>query len=235
MSERLLFTAVVWGLHEVVFFGAWGVFSRFHRHEIAPRYRVMEGRAPKPEVSRAAVFDTLRGHAALLPITAFLFYPAWAWMGGTADAPGPSLWEMIWQIVVCILAQDTLFYWTHRWLHTPRLFRAIHRKHHDFRFVRGHAVSYFHPLELAVNLMSFILPAILLGVHLWTFGLWIIIRVYETVEAHSGYAFTKFASRHAYHHLYASRGCLGSFFGLWDRLMGTDRHWREWRKNQPHP
>ena len=235
MDERWLFTLVIWGLHEVVFFAVWAGFSLLHRFEVAPRFRVWEGKAPPPELQRRALLEVLPGHLLLLPITAFAFYPAWVWMGGTMGEPGPSLFEVAWQLLAFIVIQDTMFYWSHRWLHSPRLFRAIHRKHHDFRFVRGHSAEYAHPVELAVNVVSFILPAILLGAHLITFGLWVAIRVYETVAAHSGYAFTSIASRHAYHHLYAARGCLGSFFGLWDRIMGTDKHWREWREKQPHP
>lgn len=234
MDERWVFCLVVWGLHEVAFFATWALFSALHRSEFAPRFRVAGGKAPPSELSSRAVGEVLRGHAVLLPATAFLFYPAWAFMGGSAGAPGPSLVDVVWQLVVCILVQDTLFYWAHRWLHTPRAFRAIHRKHHDFRYVRGYSAEYAHPLELLVNTASFVLPAILLGTHLITFGVWMTIRVCETVAAHSGYAFSTIASRHAYHHLYASRGCLGSFFGVWDWLMGTDKHWRAWRKTQTH-
>lgn len=235
MDERWLFTLVVWGLHEVVFFAAWGLFGLLHHYNVAPRFRVAEGKAPPPELSRRAVVEVLGGQVLLLAVTAFVFYPAWRAMGGTSGDPWPSLFTIAWQVLVCILLQDTMFYWSHRILHSPRLFRAVHRKHHDFRYVRGHSSEYAHPVELTANVVSFILPAILLGTHLLTFGVWVTIRVYETVAAHSGYAFGPIASRHAYHHLYASRGCLGSFFGIWDRLMGTDAHWREWRTKQPHP
>jgi sterol desaturase/sphingolipid hydroxylase (fatty acid hydroxylase superfamily) len=34
------------------------------------------------------------------------------------------------------------------------------------------------------------------------------------------------ASRHGFHHLHANDGCYGSFLGLWDTLLGTDRAWR---------
>ena len=74
----------------------------------------------------------------------------------------------------------------------------------------------------------------LLGVSWQVMAIWIVIRVWETYEAHSGYGFTSIASRHAFHHLHATKGCLGSFFGVWDRLMGTDAAWREWVKDQAH-
>jgi 4-alpha-methyl-delta7-sterol-4alpha-methyl oxidase len=234
IDGRWLFTAVVWGLHEVAFFTTWGAFTLLFRLGVARRFQVADGKAPPPELSRRAVFDVLGGHGLLLVVTAFVLYPAWVAMGGRSGAPLPSALEIAWQLVACILLQDTMFYWSHRLLHRPRLFRAIHVKHHTFRHVRGHSSEYAHPVESIANLVSFMAPAILLHAHLLTFGLWVFVRVVETVEAHSGYAFTRLASRHAFHHLYAAKGCLGSFFGIWDRIMGTDRQWREWRRDQTH-
>jgi sterol desaturase/sphingolipid hydroxylase (fatty acid hydroxylase superfamily) len=234
MGERWLFTAVVWGTHEIAFFATWGLFGLLFRRGIAKKFQVMQGKAPPAELHRKAVGEVLRGHLLLLPLTAFALYPAWSAMGGRAGTPLPGLFEIAWQLAACILIQDTIFYWSHRALHLPRLYRAIHGKHHTFRHVRGHASEYAHPVEVVANLVAFMLPAIVLGTHLFTYGLWVAIRVYETVEAHSGYAFTRIASRHAFHHLYAAKGCLGSFFGIWDRLMGTDRQWREWRRQQTH-
>jgi len=234
MSERWLFTAVVWGVHEAAFFVTWAVFGLLFRYGIARRFQVAGGKAPSAELHRRAVIDVLGSHVLLFFITAFVLHPAWSWMGGRTGTPLPGLVEVLWQLVVCVLVQDTIFYWTHRALHVPRLFRAIHVKHHTFRHVRGHSAEYSHPLEGLVNLTAFMLPAILLGAHLLTFGIWVGIRVVETVEAHSGYAFTRLASRHAFHHMYAVKGCLGSFFGIWDRIMGTDRQWRAWRREQTH-
>lgn len=234
MSERWLFTAVVWGLHELVFFATWALFGLLFRRGIARRFQVAGGKAPAPELSRRAVVEVLRGHLLSLPITAFVLYPAWAAMGGRSGTPLPDVFEVAWQLAACVLVQDTIFYWSHRALHVPRLYKKIHGKHHTFRHVRGHASEYAHPVELLANLVAFMLPAIVLGTHLLTFGLWVVIRVFETVDAHSGYAFTRLESRHAFHHLYAAKGCLGSFFGIWDRIMGTDRQWRQWRKQQTH-
>lgn len=234
MTERWWFTLVVWGAHELAFFATWAAFGLMFRRGFARRFQVAEGKAPPDELSRKAVLEVLRGHVLLLPVTAFAIYPAWAAMGGRHGAPLPGLFEVAWQLLAFILLQDTLFYWSHRLLHRPAWFKAIHVQHHTFRHVRGHASEYAHPVEVAANLVSFMLPPVLFGAHLFTFGLWVLVRVYETVEAHSGYAFTRVASRHAFHHLYAAKGCLGSFFGIWDRLMGTDRQWREWQAKQTH-
>lgn len=234
MSERWLFTLALWGTHQLMFYATSGGYWVMHRLGIAPRSRVVEGKAPPARLMRRALVEILVAQALLLPVTAWLLVPAWRAMGGDLAAPSPPLYEIAWQLVACIIIQDTLFYWSHRTLHTKWLFRTVHRKHHEFRHVRGLAAEYFHPVEQVANLISLVAGPILLAVHPVTFVTWMAIRVWETVDAHSGYAFTTLASRHAYHHLYAARGCLGSFFGIWDRLMGTDAHWRRWRRDQPH-
>ncbi|MBX7078502.1 MAG: sterol desaturase family protein [Nannocystaceae bacterium] len=234
MGERWIFTAVVWGAHELAFFATWALFGLCFRLGVARRFQVADGKGPPPELARKAVGEVLRGHALLLPVTAFAIYPAWSAMGGTIGGAWPGAFEIAWQLLACILIQDTMFYWSHRALHLPRLYKAIHVKHHTFRHVRGHASEYAHPLEVFANLVSFMAPAIVLHLHLGVFGLWVLLRTFETVEAHSGYALSRIASRHAFHHLYAAKGCLGSFFGVWDRLMGTDRQWRQWRREQSH-
>ncbi len=227
-------TALLWVTHELAFFGVWGTYAVLHRRRIAPRFAVRDGQAPPEAIVRKAWREVLIGHVALLLGLAVLAVPAWRAMGGQVHAPMPSWWVVAAHVLACMVIQDTLFYWSHRALHTKRLFRAIHRKHHDFRYVRGMAAEYAHPVESLSNFIALMTGPIVLAVHPVTFVLWLGIRVAESVEAHSGYAFTALASRHAYHHLYAARGCLGSFFGLWDRLMGTDAHWRQWRREQTH-
>lgn len=234
MSERWLFTGVVWGVHEVAFFATWAVFGLLFRFGVAPRFQVAGGKAPPAELTRRAALEVLGGHVLLLAITAYVVFPAWAWMGGQLGRPLPSVFEIGWQLLAMILLQDTIFYWSHRALHHPKLFRAIHVKHHTFRYVRGHAAEYSHPVESISNLIALMGPAIVLKVHLLTFAIWMLVRICETVFAHSGYAFNGLASRHAFHHLYAAKGCLGSFFGVWDRIMGTDKQWREWQREQTH-
>jgi sterol desaturase/sphingolipid hydroxylase (fatty acid hydroxylase superfamily) len=95
--------------------------------------------------------------------------------------------------------------------------------------VRVPVAEYAHPLENAVGLIAFFVGPVLLGAPFTTLCVWIVVRIFETAEAHSGYALTTSGSRHAYHHMHAHDGCYGSFLGLWDTLLGTDRAWRAWR------
>ena len=114
----------------------------------------MKGKAPPSGLVRRATVEVLIAQALLLPASAWILFPAWRWMGGDPAAPLPSLYTIAAQLVACIFIQDTLFYWSHRALHTRWLFRKVHRKHHDFRHVRGLAAEYAHPVEQIVNLIT---------------------------------------------------------------------------------
>jgi len=232
--EGLQLAALLSVLHLVVFCGTWAFFAQAHAREWFPTYRVAEGKAPTDKLLGKATKKVPFSQIGFFAFTLFAIYPIWSAMGGAFTLDWPAWHEPLWQIPVLILAQDTLFYWSHRGLHHKWWFRRVHSIHHRFRPVRGQSAEYAHTVEDFANVMAFMLPAALLACHPATFAVWVVIRVFETVYAHSGYAFDAIASRHAYHHLNATGGCFGSFFGFWDRVMGTDKQWREWRKSQPH-
>lgn len=137
-------------------------------------------------------------------------------------------------IVVLIIAHDAWFYWTHRLIHDPRLFRRLHRTHHKshnpspwtaYSFDSGEAVINAAFLPLILFVMPISIQAIIL------FLLHMIIR---NAIGHCGYEL--FPSRrngrplfdwmtsvthHDLHHAQAHWN-YGLYFTWWDRLMGTE-------------
>jgi len=137
-------------------------------------------------------------------------------------------------LAVLIVAHDAWFYWTHRLLHDPRLFRRFHRLHHkshaptpftSYAFNTGEAVlnAVYMPLILLV-LPASIQALILFGVHMMV----------RNAVGHCG--FELFPARwngrptfdwlttvthHDLHHADA-RYNFGLYFSWWDRLMGTE-------------
>ena len=83
--------------------------------------------------------------------------------------------------------------------------------------------------------------ALVMNSHPITLWLWIILRICETLEAHSGYDFpySPFhffswqggSARHDFHHSH-NVGCYGSFTIFWDWICGTDKQFLEWKKGQ---
>ena len=75
--------------------------------------------------------------------------------------------------------------------------------------------------------------------------LYALLKVYQSVEAHSGYVVPFPLSvwsiqwpvdwmdggRHEFHHSH-NKGNYGGIFFFWDHLMGTDKEFNEWRCRQ---
>jgi len=162
-------------------------------------------------------------------------------------------------LAVLIIAHDAWFYWTHRLLHDPRVFRRFHRLHHkshaptpftSYAFNTGEAVLNAVYLPLILLVLPASIPALII------FGVHMMVR---NAIGHCG--FELFPARwngrptfdwlttvthHDLHHSDA-RCNFGLYFSWWDRLMGTEhpeyharfaaatRRWLEPKTTQADP
>ena len=233
LNEAGQFVLVLWLVHQVISLSTSWFFHRLHNHDRYSNLRAQNGKEPPEKLIKGAWRELHINHILAVPLfMAVVLYPLFVWRGGMVDASMPSLVEVLRDIVVCILANETIFYFSHRLLHNKKLFRLIHRKHHTFRQVRPVSSEYAHPLENLLNLVAMYAGLVLMGSHFLTWVLWVALRIYETNDGHSGYEHNAAASRHAYHHQFPTKGCYGTALGLWDRILGTDQQWREWKAKQ---
>ncbi|KAH9396106.1 hypothetical protein TYRP_020190 [Tyrophagus putrescentiae] len=140
----------------------------------------------------------------------------------------PPLTRLALEWAVFTFVRELLFYYSHRALHHPLLYRAIHKRHHEWTAPIALTSIYCHPVEHVIsNLFPVIAGPLLLASHpLVTFA-WEAYVVVITMHHHCGYhfPFTPFSPVfHDFHHL---RGT-GNFgiFGFFDWLHGTDRLFR---------
>ncbi|HEX5106219.1 MAG TPA: sterol desaturase family protein [Pirellulaceae bacterium] len=137
-------------------------------------------------------------------------------------------------IGLVILIHDAYFYWTHRLMHHPRLFRLFHRTHHLSLSPSPWAAYAFSPWEAFVQ--AGIAPLVLftLPVHPLAFSIFMLWQISFNVLGHCGYElFPRWfvrsplglvlntATHHAQHHE-TNRANFGLYFNIWDRLMGTN-------------
>ncbi len=144
------------------------------------------------------------------------------------------LWLVL-SLPAMILWHDLYFYWTHRLLHTPWLFRRVHGVHHRSRNPSPWAAYAFHPIEAVINGLVTPLALLVVPLHggvLFAFGLHQILRnahghaAVETMPR--GFVRHWFWGRFTtttHHHLHheTARGNYGLWFTWWDRWCGTER------------
>lgn len=146
--------------------------------------------------------------------------PALLWCGHhtliRAAAPSWTHWYLVWQIPAAVLVETTLFYWIHRALHHPCVYRYIHRVHHRWKAdVRPVSAIDAHPVEHAVlNLGPLLWTGWVVGLPWWWLQLWVHVSTIYALLAHCP------ESEHAQqHHAWpVTRFGIGT---MWDRWMGT--------------
>ncbi len=138
-------------------------------------------------------------------------------------------------ILLMLLIHDTYFYWTHRAMHHPRIFKWFHQVHHQSMNPSPWAAYSFHPLEAVVEASIVIVLAFLMPVHPLSISLFLFIMMIYNVYGHLGYEiypsgfsnsiigkWINTSLSHNQHHQFFD-GNYGLYFLWWDRWMGTLR------------
>ncbi|MDH3709135.1 MAG: sterol desaturase family protein [Cyclobacteriaceae bacterium] len=119
------------------------------------------------------------------------------------------LWMLPLSLVSILLLQETYYYWLHRWMHKPKVYRLIHKTHHDSIHTSAFTSFSFHPVESL--LQALYLPVVLTIVPTY-FYLVLFLLIIMTVAA---------TINHAGVEVYPS-GRLGKWMGNW--LVGSTHH-----------
>lgn len=165
---------------------------------------------------------------------------AWGWRehGWTrvyTDAAVYPLWWLPTSVLVYLFAHDSWFYWTHRLMHRPALFRVAHAVHHASRPPTAWAAMSFHPWEALTG--AVVIPALVLTIPIHVAALGVVLAAMTVMGVTNHMGWEMFpralvagragnwlitASHHQRHH--QQYGCnYGLYFRFWDRLCGTDR------------
>jgi sterol desaturase/sphingolipid hydroxylase (fatty acid hydroxylase superfamily) len=134
---------------------------------------------------------------------------------------------------ILLLIDDTWFYWCHRLLHHPKIFRFVHLEHHKSVDVNPFTSMSFHFIEpfllslliLPVAYFITIYAPVLMIVQIW--------GLLDNIKAHLGYEFYptnlnkswfRFLTSSTHHNMHHSKfnGNYGVHFRIWDRLLGTE-------------
>ncbi|MEO0398525.1 MAG: sterol desaturase family protein [Pseudomonadota bacterium] len=208
---------------------------------LRPAEKVAAGRLAKKAPERAIVLHEVKMSvisSAIYAVPGAIVFMAWR-SGGTAiysDIVGVSGWLYVAASVVFYLfLHDTYFYWTHRAMHHPKLFRATHLTHHRSKQPTPWAAFSFHPWEAAISAWLLPLATFFVPIHEGAVLFLLVLMTYCSVANHSGWEilpraitegpFGRFfvtARHHNVHHTdYKANYAL--YFRFWDYVCGTDR------------
>ena len=143
----------------------------------------------------------------------------------------------IWYYIACfpvmLVIHDTYFYWMHRSLHHPSLYKYTHEVHHRSTNPSPWAAYAFHPFEAILEAAILPILAFTLPLHISAIGLFFLFSIIYNVYGHSGYELYpkslnkhwagKFLNTSIHHNMHHKefKNSYGLYFTFWDRLMGT--------------
>ncbi len=146
-------------------------------------------------------------------------------------------YSLLWlpaSLALVLFLHETYYYWLHRWMHRPGIYRWVHKVHHDSIATSAWTSFSFHPTEsilqaLVLPLLMFVLP-----LHYAVIGLVLLIMAITSVINHLNTEiypqafyenwFGKWwigATHHSLHHA-QFRYNFGLFFTFWDKWMNTE-------------
>lgn len=141
----------------------------------------------------------------------------------------------VFSFIWIIFLHDTWFYWIHRTMHHPLVYKNVHFIHHKSTNPSPFAAFAFHPLEAIVEALIFPIIAFSLPVHPLIIPLYFLFHTFYNVYGHLGFEIYpkefhktwigRWINTSTAHNLHHSKftGNYGLYFLFWDRLLGTIR------------
>ena len=175
--------------------------------------------------------------AALYGAPAGILLFMWDKFGWTKLYTTPSLYPLWWlplSIFAYLALHDTWFYWTHRLMHRPAIYRRVHAVHHASHPPTAWAAMSFHPWESLTG--AVVIPVLIMTIPINVAALAVVLTIMTVmgVTNHMGWEmFPKAlvngpvgkwlitASHHQLHHQ-RNKCNYGLYFRFWDRLCATD-------------
>lgn len=141
---------------------------------------------------------------------------------------------MIFSFLVAIVFHDFYFYWTHRFMHHKKVFKHVHRVHHESTNPSPWAAYAFHPWEALIQAMVFPIMVFTIPLHPIVMTVFLLYMIIRNVIGHLGFeifpkgwtknkwlSWTTAVTHHNLHHEKFNSN-YGLYFTWWDRWMNTE-------------
>jgi sterol desaturase/sphingolipid hydroxylase (fatty acid hydroxylase superfamily) len=143
-------------------------------------------------------------------------------------------WYLPCSLVILMVLHETYYYWLHRWMHKPKVFKIVHKIHHDSSITSPFTAFSFHPLEGLLQAVFLPVVLMLLPVHYYIIIIQLTIMTVSSVINHLDIEIypQKFnknvigkwligATHHSLHHKQFKFN-FGLYFTFWDKIKKTE-------------
>lgn len=260
MNNDVLATGLLFFLvHEITYFGRCLPWAIIDQIPFFNRWKLQPDKVPSTKEQWECFKAVLKSHFLVEALPIWLFHPLCKSLKISIDVPFPSWKIMTAQVAFFFFMEDMWHYWFHRLFHIGWFYRNIHKVHHKYAAPFGFTAEFAHPAEvmaLGIGTVGFPIlyayvarefPSLgLPALHLFAISCWIVMRLFQAVDSHSGYDFPwslqhflpfwAGAAHHDLHHHYFI-GNYASSFRWFDFFLGTEsgpkgKHYRESRSRE---
>jgi sterol desaturase/sphingolipid hydroxylase (fatty acid hydroxylase superfamily) len=150
------------------------------------------------------------------------------------DADAYGWWYLPVSLFIFMLLHETYYYWLHRWMHLPRVFRIIHKVHHDSNITSPFTAFSFHPIEGLLQAIFLPIMLMILPMHYYVIIILLTLMTISSVINHLDIEIypMKFnnnllgrwiigATHHSLHHKQFKYN-YGLYFTFWDKIKKTE-------------
>jgi Delta7-sterol 5-desaturase len=233
----IFYTVVFFALIVFRYFLAAGIFYYFYYIKYREKYesKKLSRRRPNSAQLKKEIKWSILSSAIFAVAGTILFY--FYEKGLTAIYLDLSLVDTIYipmSLLLVLLIHETYYYWIHRWMHKPSVYRRVHKVHHDSLTPTPWTAFSFHPWEAMI--MAVIIPIVLifLPIHLSVIMFYLILMTVSSVINHldieiypEAFRNSKLgkqfigATHHHFHHSEFNTN-YGLYFTFWDKWMKTE-------------
>lgn len=144
------------------------------------------------------------------------------------------LWWIPLSVFFSMFIHETYYYWLHRLMHHPKIYKHIHKIHHNSKITSAWTAFSFHPLEGFLEALIMPLIIIIIPMHLYVIIFHLTLMTISAavnhldIEIYPRNLFGNFlgkhvigATHHSHHHKFY-RHNFGLYFTFWDKWGKTE-------------
>ena len=196
--------------------------------------KINDRKFPKEQFRKEVWWSTIT--ALIFSFTGAVCAVIWqnGWLKVYTDPNQYALWWLPLSLIVSVLLHETYYYWLHRWMHHPKIFRIVHKVHHESNITSPWTAFSFHPLEGLLQAVFIPALLILMPMHLYVLIIQLTLMTLSSVINHLDieiypkrfhrHIIGKWligATHHSLHHKQFKYN-YGLYFTFWDKWKKTE-------------